>query len=747
MSTRLPRISVVVPSYNQAAFLGEALESIFSQGYPDVEVIVMDGGSTDGSVDVIRSYEDRLRHWQSAPDAGQSAAINEGMTHASGDLVAWLNSDDLYLGDALWHVGRAFSEYPGRGLYIGNGFRYRQAEGRHVPFCRRHVALNRRALREGLDYVLQPSTFFLREAWVEAGGARSDLRYCMDWDLILRISARRAAVTINEFLAVSREYAQTKTASGRLERAFEICRMVREHTGREATAGSLFYLLETLLDVADQPELRRGLDAGMRELAAQFVALAGNADSFPEKGDPGDDVYLPFAAAGRARKERPPAEGLPAISVVTPSFNQREFLGQTLESLWNQGYPKLELLVFDGGSTDGSRELLEGVRDRLGTCVSEPDRGPADAINKGLRRARGEILAWLNSDDLLSDGALWEVARAFQEDPELDMVLGNALYIDEENRLLLADHGTHRTGLYYGEVQPIPLIPAYWRYVHSVPQPTVFFRRRLLERCGMLDESYHFIFDFELFWRFVQKAKVLKLERVQAFYRIHRKAKTSQWDRFLVELYRFSRPYWPRVWDPAFRTTWRDYVKHTMGRRFAGRPRDLRFWAAASVIALSALTRVGNPEALRLPGTPRRASPPPAEPLPDPELPGAPPRVEPSYAVDTSRRRYQFAFCAYLWPRHPGLSGGEIRDFHLLRRLLALSEVEFFAVYPVLEDGRDDPLRRHLRALNAPENRPGLGHRRGPRPCRGAPWTSCAGWTGRFSGPGTTSTPTRGSAS
>src|SRR5439155_12001629 len=127
------------PSYNQGRFLPETLESIFRQDYPDLEVVVMDGGSTDGSVAVIESYAPRLKHWQSRPDGGQSAAINAGMRHCTGDLVTWLNSDDFFWRDALWAVGRAYAAYPGRGLYVGNGFRYEQAAGRFTPFCSRHV--------------------------------------------------------------------------------------------------------------------------------------------------------------------------------------------------------------------------------------------------------------------------------------------------------------------------------------------------------------------------------------------------------------------------------------------------------------------------------------------------------------------------------------------------------------------------------------------------------------------------------
>ncbi|MBV9122859.1 MAG: glycosyltransferase [Planctomycetes bacterium] len=703
-----PRISVVVPSYNQGGFLREALASIFRQGYPDLEVVVMDGGSTDDSVAVIRSFAKRLTYWQSRKDGGQSAAINAGMEHCTGQLVAWLNSDDYYWRDALWTVGRAYAAHPGFGLYLGNGLRYDQAAGRYAPFSRRHVVLNREALRHGLDYLLQPACFFLREAWREAGGLHEDLHFCMDWDVLLRIAGRHPAVLINEFLAVSREYQATKTSTGAMRRAEEIGRVIREHTQAEVTPGSLYFLLETLLGVtAGQglDGLRSHLWAGMVALQGEFARRFGAADSFPAVGDPQDRTYLPLPATAAddhaAPLVHPPDdfEQLPSVSIVTPSFNQAEFLGQTLDSILAQNYPRLETIVLDAGSTDGSVDVLRRYADRLSYWVSEPDRGPAQAINKGFQRASGEILAWVNSDDLLTPGAVWEAARLFAEDPDLDLVYGNALYIDERNDLVLADHGSYRTGLYYGDFQPTERIPRYWNYVHAVPQPTVFFRRRLLEACGHLDESYQFIFDFELFFRFAQKARIRKLERTQAFYRIHTRSKTSDWNRFLVELYRFSRPRWPALRSRHFLPYVRDYVGCYMKRRWGNCRRDWRFWARAGIAALAATTRLGNPETFFLPPRPKKATG------------GAPFLPEEGHGLATagpvvracsSRPAYRSLFLSYLLPYHPGHFGGEIRDFYLLRHLLSVSRVEFFALYPSPPEGRADLLGPYLEAAHLP---------------------------------------------
>ncbi|RPH94024.1 MAG: glycosyltransferase, partial [Lysobacterales bacterium] len=480
----LPKISVIVPSFNQGKYLGETLASILSQDYPRLEVVVIDGGSTDESLEVIERYSERLAYWHSRPDNGQAHAISMGAARCSGDLLGWLNSDDFYWKDCLWTVARAYLRHPDHGLFIGNGLRYR--EGLYHPFCARHVALNREALVEGLDYILQPATFFLREAWEAVGGLDERLHYTLDWDIIVRVAQRYPAVLVNEFLAASREYPETKTGSGGMPRAMEILDFARTYAAGEVTPGALFYFCETLLAASDHSaiaELKPRFLEIMRAVADGFRRSWGNEDGFPQTSDPQDITYLPFAEATNPRAPKAnDGQNLPAISVVTPSYNQAQYLGQALDSLRSQSYPALEMIVIDGGSTDNSTNVIRGRQADLAYWVSESDRGPAHAINKGFERAKGEVLAWLNSDDLLAEGALLEVGKAFADDPELDMVYANALYINESNQLFLADHGHCKTGLYYGRMQTREMVPAYWKYIHAVPQPTVFFRRRLLDQ-------------------------------------------------------------------------------------------------------------------------------------------------------------------------------------------------------------------------------------------------------------------------
>jgi glycosyltransferase involved in cell wall biosynthesis len=179
----------------------------------------------------------------------------------------------------------------------------------------------------------------------------------------------------------------------------------------------------------------------------------------------------------------------PLVTIVTPSFNQGPFIRATIESVLNQDYPNLEYLIVDGGSTDDTAAIAAEYGDRL-TFISEPDRGQSDAINKGFRRARGEIVAWLNSDDIFLPGAVSTAVAALIADPALGAVYGDGFQIDEHGAMISRFEAT----------QPFDL----WRLVHVsdyILQQTAFFRASALRVVGLCDESLHYGMDWELFMR------------------------------------------------------------------------------------------------------------------------------------------------------------------------------------------------------------------------------------------------------
>lgn len=196
------------------------------------------------------------------------------------------------------------------------------------------------------------------------------------------------------------------------------------------------------------------------------------------------------ALPARTQEGATPGQPPPRISVVTPSFNQARFLEETLRSIHEPGYPNLEHIVVDGGSSDGSVEIIERFADRLAFWVSEPDRGQTDALIKGFARATGDILCWLNSDDLFEPATLFEVAAFFEANPDAEFVYGDATWIDADGRVIKPkrEHDFNRF---------------VWMYDHNyIPQPSAFWRRGLYEQVGGLDPSFDLAMDADLWIRF-----------------------------------------------------------------------------------------------------------------------------------------------------------------------------------------------------------------------------------------------------
>jgi glycosyltransferase involved in cell wall biosynthesis len=216
----------------------------------------------------------------------------------------------------------------------------------------------------------------------------------------------------------------------------------------------------------------------------------------------------------------------PLVTIVTPSFNQAQFLELTLRSVLDQAYPVLEYLVIDGGSTDGSVEIIQRYANRLAGWVSEKDSGQAEGINKGLARANGEIVAWLNSDDVYLPGAIAAAVQAFEANPRLGLVFSDVQAIDQAGQVTNV--------MRYGDWGLDELMT-----FHIIGQPGVFMRRSALISAGLLDPSYHFLLDHQLWLRLAQLAPMQHIPGVWAQGRFHPAAKNvAQASRFGEEAYR-----------------------------------------------------------------------------------------------------------------------------------------------------------------------------------------------------------------
>lgn len=252
----------------------------------------------------------------------------------------------------------------------------------------------------------------------------------------------------------------------------------------------------------------------------------------------------------------------PKISIVTPSFNQGAFLGETLQSLVDQGYTNLEVIIQDGGSTDQSRSVAEAfAREHPGIFkfFAEADEGQADALNRGFAKTSGEILGFLNSDDLLLPNCLHRVAAEIDPNSNRYIVFGRSVFFGNDPSKEGQDHPCNYTS-HFEQL-------AIWkRRYNQIPQPSTFWHRAVWENCGPIDASISHALDYDLFCRFSQKYRFHKVPELWSRFRLHESSKTvkKSRDRLIEECIEISRRYWGPWWTPL---RWRCSISHGLYQR------------------------------------------------------------------------------------------------------------------------------------------------------------------------------------
>ncbi len=223
-----PKISVITPSYNQGKFLEQTILSVISQCYPNLEYIIMDGGSTDESVEIIKKYEQHITYWQSKPDNGQAGAINEGFKHATGDILCWLNSDDMYMPGIFDRIAAIFANTSKPAIVFGNCLHFNEhsskTRGSDV------VGDDARHILSLYDYIIQPSSFWNRAAWLATGALEESMHFAFDWDWFIRAQNTGVQfVPVQDYLSIYRIHESHKTGTGGDKRNEELKKIVSRY--------------------------------------------------------------------------------------------------------------------------------------------------------------------------------------------------------------------------------------------------------------------------------------------------------------------------------------------------------------------------------------------------------------------------------------------------------------------------------------------------------------------------------------
>lgn len=228
-SSTQPLVTTVIPSFNQGRFLEEALQSVFGQQVP-VEVFVMDGGSSDHSLDILHQWAPRLAGWRSHADEGQAAAINEGVALGRAPFVCWLNSDDLFLPDGLARLVQALQRLPDAPAVYARAWNRRQRSGKQSPIWVEPFNERRLATR---CIIAQPATLIRRSAWLAVGGLDENLHMALDYDLWWRLYKSCGALQfVDHYVAVNRDHDATKTNLYRRRHYSEAIAVVRKYHGK-----------------------------------------------------------------------------------------------------------------------------------------------------------------------------------------------------------------------------------------------------------------------------------------------------------------------------------------------------------------------------------------------------------------------------------------------------------------------------------------------------------------------------------
>ncbi|MEY3866720.1 MAG: hypothetical protein RLZZ338_611 [Cyanobacteriota bacterium] len=478
ISKSLPKISIVTPSFNQGDYLEECIDSVLSQGYPNLEYVIMDGGSTDGSVEIIKKYEKYLNYWQSKPDGGQYASINQGFAKTNGEIMAWINSDDKYHHDAFIKVAAAFNKYPRMEWLMGrpnawdglNGNAHWIAE--YEPQWSREFLLGKTWKSCG-QWIQQESTFWKRSLWNKAGGQ-------------LQLDPPMVTADFELWVRFSR-HAQ-------------------------------LYFIDTLLGGARWHEKQRSRvfwDRCMEEIdevLAKEQALI--ASGLHQTSLPAPPPVVLSAEEIVAIKQQ--AKQIIQVSAIVSTYNSAKFIRGCLETLVNQTlYQKgeLEIVVIDSASQQNEESIVKEFQAKYPNIIYErtSERETLYASwNRAIKMARGVYITNANTDDRLRPDALEFMANYLDNHPDFSLVYPDQLITNTVNdtwEKTKADRRWNWPSFNYSELESRCIIGS---------QP--MWRKSLHEKYGYFRPEFTSAGDYEFWLRIGKTEKLARIPETLGLY-------------------------------------------------------------------------------------------------------------------------------------------------------------------------------------------------------------------------------------
>ncbi|MGE5411841.1 MAG: glycosyltransferase, partial [Clostridiales bacterium] len=482
---KYPKITVVTPSFNQGAFLEECIQSVLSQNYPNLEYIIMDGGSTDNSVEIIKKYEKYLHYWQSKPDKGQYSAINEGFKLSSGEIMTWLNSDDKFHAGAFDTASKVFMKRSDIEWIMGrpNGI---AADGSqawvfdYLPQWNRAKYLTK-AYKD--PYIQQEGTFWRRSLWNEAGAyVSTEYNLAGDLELWTRFFRSSQLYTVDALLAGFRQHSDQKTANNILL------------YNKEAEA--ILNLEQKLFEKSTAKILKPAPNPVFMNSIVSDKEKSGTYGKTPVKES--SEIY-PFL-----------------LSAVVSVYNSERFIKGCLDDLINQtifAKGQLEIVVVNTGSKQNEEAVIKEYQARYSNIKyikTESRETVYQAWNRGVKAASGKYVTNANTDDRHRKNGLEILVSLLENNPDKVLAYGDSIITKVENETF---EGCTIDGyLNWPDFEKYRML----EFCFIGPHPV--WRKSVHEEFGYFDEKYITAADYEFWLRLAQKYEFIHTSELVGLY-------------------------------------------------------------------------------------------------------------------------------------------------------------------------------------------------------------------------------------